>query len=178
MSNYQGTYFYGDYCSGFVKTFRISGGVATNPQDVTGQVDPGHVLAGGLSSFGVDAQGEIYVASLGGTVRKFVPPFTNLEVSAEGAADELRLDKTGDWTWENLLMSTDVPVTMYRVYRGSINGAYSCVFKSSSPKWPSGGDAMNPGTGQGFAYVVRAVDGAGVETSAGTTGTFNAGTCP
>ena len=178
MANYHGTYFYGDYCSGFVKTFRMSGGVPTSPSDVTGQVDPAHNLAGGLSSFGVDAQGEVYVVSLGGVVRKFVPPFPNLEISGEGAADVLRLDKTGDWTWENLLMATDVPVSFYRIYRGSVNGAYSCVFKSTTPKWPAGGDAQNPVSDQLFAYVVRAVDAAGVETMAGTTGTFNAGTCP
>ena len=178
MPSYRGTYFYGDYCAGFVRTFRMSGGVATNPQDVTGQVDPGDTLAGSLSSFGVDAQGELYAVSDNGFVRKIVPPFADLEVSGRGAADALRLAKTGDWTWEDLFLATDVPVASYRVYRGALGGAYSCVFKATSPKWPSGGDATNPAVGQLFAYVVSAVDGAGAETKTGTTGTFNAATCP
>jgi glucose/arabinose dehydrogenase len=178
MPNYRGTYFYGDYCAGFVKTIRMSGGVATNPQTVTSQVDPLGFLTSGLSSFGVDAQGELYAMALGGSVVKFVPPFGSLEVSASGAADALRLSKSGDWTWEDLFLSTEVPVSFYRVYRGAVNGAYSCVFKATSPKWPLGGDPVSPVSGQLFAYIVRAVDGAGVETAAGTSGTFNAGTCP
>jgi glucose/arabinose dehydrogenase len=178
MPNYRGTYFYGDYCAAFVKTFVMSGGVATTPQTVTAQVDPSGWLTSGLSSFGVDAQGEMFAMSLGGTVLKFVPPFGNLEVSGRGAAAALRLNKTGDWTWENLFLATEVPVSLYRVYRGSVNGAYTCVFKATTPKWPSGGDPANPVGGQLFAYIVRAVNGSGVETAAGTTGTFNAGTCP
>jgi hypothetical protein len=41
-----------------------------------------------------------------------------------------------------------------------------------------GGDATNPLSGQLFAYVVSAVNASGVESKRGTTGTFNAGTCP
>jgi hypothetical protein len=178
MPTYRGTYFYGDYCAGFVRTFRMSGGVATNLADVTGQVDPGGTLAGGLAGFGVDARGEMYVIQLGGFVRKIVPPFADLEVSGRGAADTLRLDKTGDWTWEDLFLATDVTVASYRVYRGALGGAYSCVFKATTPRWPLGGDATNPVIGQLFAYVVSAVDGAGAETKTGTAGTFNAATCP
>lgn len=178
MPNYRGTYFYGDYCAGFVRTFRMSGGVATKLENVTGQIDPGGTLVGGLSGFGVDARGEMYVTQLGGVVRKIVPPFTDLEVSGPGAAGAMRLDKTGDWTWEDVFLETDVPVSFYRVYRGSLGGAYTCVFKATTPKWPSGGDATNPVSGQLFCYVVSAVNGVGAESKTGTTGTFNAATCP
>jgi glucose/arabinose dehydrogenase len=178
MPNFRGTYFYGDFCAGFVKTIQMSGGLALNPQDVTGQVDPGGTLQFNFSSFGVDAQGEIYTVGLNGSVRKLVPPFPDLEVSAAGAAALLRLDKTGDWTWEDMFLATDVPVSFYRVYRGSVNGAYSCVFKATTPKWTLGGDATNPASGQLFAYVVSAVNASGVESKRGTTGTFNSGTCP
>jgi glucose/arabinose dehydrogenase len=178
MPNFRGAYFYGDYCSGFVKTIRMSGGLASSPQDFTAQVDPGGTLHFNFSSFGVDAQGEIYTVGLNGSVRKVVPPFPDFEVSAAGAATVLRLDKTGDWTWEDLFLATDVPVSFYRVYRGSVNGAYSCVFKATTPKWTLGGDTASPVGGQLFTYVVSAVNGAGVETMKGTTGTFNAGTCP
>jgi hypothetical protein len=178
MPNYRGTYFYGDYCAGFVKSFRMAGGVATNQLDVTGQVDPGDTLAFALSSFGVDAQGEMYVVSLNGSVLKMVPPFGDLEVSGPGAATSLLLDKSGDWTWENLFLATDVPVSFYRVYRGAVNGAYNCVLKTTTPRWTLGGDPVTPAPGQLFAYVVTAVNGAGVETARGTTGSFNAAACP
>jgi hypothetical protein len=178
MPNYRGTYFYGDYCAGFVKSFRIVGGAATNQQDVTGQVDPGGALPFALSSFGVDGQGELYVVSLNGSVLKVVPPFTDLEVSGGGAATALRLDKSGDWTWENLYLGTDVPVSFYRVYRGSVNGAYTCVMKTAASKWSLGGDPMTPAPGQLVAYVVTAVNASGAETEPGTAGSFNAAGCP
>jgi hypothetical protein len=156
----------------------MSGGVATNAQDVTGQVDPGGALPYALSSFGVDGAGELYAISLNGSVLKIVPPVSELEVSARGAADALRLSKTGDWTWEDVFMTTDVPVAFYRVYRGSVNGAYTCVHKATTPKWTLGGDPVTPSPGQLFTYVVSAVDGAGAETKPGTAGTFNGSACP
>jgi hypothetical protein len=177
MPNYRGTYFYGDYCAQFVKTFRISGGVATDQQDVTAQVNPAGFLSG-LASFGVDGQGELYGVGIAGFVLKFVPPFADLEVSGRGTVDVLRLDKTGTWTWEDLYLATDIPVAAYRVYRGSLGGVYSCIFKTATPKWPSGGDPTGPVAGQLFAYVVTAVDVDGKETKPGTTGTFNPATCP
>lgn len=178
MPNYLGTYFYGDYCAGVVNSFQMSGGVATNPQDVTSQVDPGGVLTNGLTSFGTDAQGEIYVATeQNGSVLKFVPPFAALEVSGPGAGSTFVLAKTGDWSWEDLFVATDQTVSFYRVYRGAVNGAYVCVFKGTSNVW-LGGDPASPSPGQVFAYVVTAVNAAGAETKPGTSGTFNAAPCP
>jgi glucose/arabinose dehydrogenase len=63
MPDLRGTYFYSDICSGFIKTFKgVSGGVAQNPQDRTGDVGTG----GGVSSFGEDARGELYIVDYGG----------------------------------------------------------------------------------------------------------------
>jgi glucose/arabinose dehydrogenase len=68
MPDYHGLYFYGDYCAGFVRSFEMAGGMATNEQDWT-DLDTGE-----LSSFGEDAQGELYIISIGGgTVYKVVP---------------------------------------------------------------------------------------------------------
>jgi glucose/arabinose dehydrogenase len=178
MPNYHGTYFYGDYCRGFVRTLVMSGGTATNLQDVTTQVDPTGSFGGGLSSFGVDAQGELYITSFPGQVKKIVPPFAALEVSGAEAADRLLLDKTGPWTWEDVFRSTDVPVSYYRVYRGTVGGAYSCAFRATSPTWLAGGDPAIPPPDHLYAYVVSAVSGTGVESRIGTSGTFNAATCP
>jgi hypothetical protein len=75
MPDLRGTYFYSDYCSAFLRTFVFSGGVATNPQDRTGDVEP---LAS-VTTLGEDARGEIYVAEQGscsgsnGTLDKLVP---------------------------------------------------------------------------------------------------------
>ena len=178
MDAWQGRYFYGDFCPGFVKTFTMSGGVPSAQADITAQVDPGGLLGGNFGSFGADAQGELYVMSLGGTVLKIVPPFANLEVSAPGAGSRFRLSKTGDWTWENLTDSTDVPVSYYRVYRGPKGGAYTCISKRTIPSWPAGGDTTNPSPGQLLTYVVTAVNGSGQETARGAVGTFNPSTCP
>jgi len=176
MTAWQGRYFYSDFCSSFVKTFTVVGGAATNPLDVSSQVDPGASLYS-LMSFGEDAQGELYIV-WGNAVWKIVPPFADLEVSAPGAASRFVLSKTGDWTWENLWDSTDVPVSYYRVYRGTKGGAYTCISKRTSPSWPAGGDLANPSPGQLVTYVVAAVNGAGQESVRGAVGTFNASTCP
>jgi hypothetical protein len=178
MSNYQGTYFYGDYCEGFVRTIVMAGGVATNPRDVTSQVDPAGTLAGSLTSFGVDAQQELFVLAQSGSAIKIVPPFADLGVSAPGSGTPFLLDKTGSWTWENLYLATEEPVSFYRVYRGALGGAYTCVFKATTPSWPSGGDPAIPSPSQLVTYVVTAVNSAGTETKTGTSGTFNATTCP
>ncbi len=62
-----GTYFYADYCQGWVRSFRWSNGSATDPREWT-------ALSGGqVSSFGEDAQGELYILSAGGRVAKIVP---------------------------------------------------------------------------------------------------------
>ncbi|HUP19711.1 MAG TPA: PQQ-dependent sugar dehydrogenase [Gemmatimonadota bacterium] len=65
----QGAYFYSDFCSGFVRSFRFAGGAATDEQSWP-ELRPSE---GSVSSFGEDAAGEIYLMTSGGTVYKFVP---------------------------------------------------------------------------------------------------------
>jgi len=57
----RGRYFYGDYCSGTVWSLRLVDGQATDVRR-----EP--VEVGGLTSFGEDARGEIYLVGHGGTV--------------------------------------------------------------------------------------------------------------
>jgi glucose/arabinose dehydrogenase len=52
----RGHYFYSDYCSGFLHSFRYSGGVAVDQQDWG-------LAMGNVASFGVDISGELYVMS-------------------------------------------------------------------------------------------------------------------
>ena len=65
----QGTYFYADYCQGWVRSFRLSGSFATQRTDWV-SLRPG----GNVTSFGQDARGELYVLSEAGTVHRIVAP--------------------------------------------------------------------------------------------------------
>ena len=69
MPGYAGTYFYGDFCTGFVSSFRIQGGQAVDQRDWTSQLGRRR----NLSAFGVDADGEVYVLELGGEIYQIVP---------------------------------------------------------------------------------------------------------
>lgn len=72
MPGWQGTYFYGDYCSALVRSFRLQAGAATEPRDWTGMIGRGAGI-GPLSSFGVDFEGEMHVVDHRGAVYKVVP---------------------------------------------------------------------------------------------------------
>jgi glucose/arabinose dehydrogenase len=61
IAGLSGRYFYGDYCSGLVWSFRIENGRAIGRRQEAFTVEE-------LSSFGEDAAGELYLVSLGGTV--------------------------------------------------------------------------------------------------------------
>lgn len=70
MPGLAGTYFYGDFCGGWIKSLRYENSVVGNHQDRTGEL--GTVPF--LSSFGYDGFGELYVTSLeGGVVSKIIP---------------------------------------------------------------------------------------------------------
>jgi glucose/arabinose dehydrogenase len=64
----QGTFFYADYCAGWVRSFRIEGGVAVEETDWPA-LRPG----GQVTSFGEDAAGELYLVTEQGGVFKIVP---------------------------------------------------------------------------------------------------------
>jgi glucose/arabinose dehydrogenase len=71
----QGTYFFGDYCSARIWSFRYQGGTVTDFTERTTELAPGNGLAiRAISSFGEDAQGELYICDLAdGDVFKIVP---------------------------------------------------------------------------------------------------------
>jgi glucose/arabinose dehydrogenase len=62
----RGVYFYSDYCSGFLRSFRLSGGAAVDQRDWA------FTNIGNVTSFGVDAAGELYVLSANGRVYRVV----------------------------------------------------------------------------------------------------------
>jgi glucose/arabinose dehydrogenase len=63
----RGWYLYGDYCSSRVWAMRWEGGEVLEHREITEEIDPGGLLAG-ISSFGEDAAGEVYVVSYDGVV--------------------------------------------------------------------------------------------------------------
>jgi len=68
-----GTYFYSDYCTAFLRSFRwTKSSGATDHWDWTNALNPKQKLAQ-VASFGEDEDGEIYVIGLAGTIWKLVP---------------------------------------------------------------------------------------------------------
>jgi glucose/arabinose dehydrogenase len=64
----QGNYFYSDFCRGWVRSFRMEGGMAV------GEIDwPALRPEGRVTSFGEDAAGELYLVTEQGGVFKIVP---------------------------------------------------------------------------------------------------------
>jgi glucose/arabinose dehydrogenase len=61
-----GHYFYSDFCRGFLRSFQVANGIATQQRD-WGIPSPGSV-----TSFGEDALGELYVLTIAGGVFKIV----------------------------------------------------------------------------------------------------------
>ncbi|HEX6132532.1 MAG TPA: PQQ-dependent sugar dehydrogenase, partial [Longimicrobiales bacterium] len=67
LGGLQGHYFYSDYCGGWLRSLRLAGGAATDHREwAVGDI--GQVL-----SFGVDADGELYVLSGNGSVYRLDP---------------------------------------------------------------------------------------------------------
>jgi glucose/arabinose dehydrogenase len=63
-----GTYFYGDFCEGFVRSFRFNGQVQEHaqwPSLATGGIT--------ITSFGEDGLGELYITTIGGGLFRIVP---------------------------------------------------------------------------------------------------------
>jgi glucose/arabinose dehydrogenase len=65
----RGTYFYSDFCAGFVKSFRHVNAAATDMTVWPSLAPPG----GQVTSFGEDANGELYLVTQGGNLWKIVP---------------------------------------------------------------------------------------------------------
>ena len=63
----QGTYFYADFCGGFVRSFRFNNGSALE------QTEWPLLASSSITSFGQDGLGELYILTNGGTVSRIVP---------------------------------------------------------------------------------------------------------
>jgi hypothetical protein len=89
----RGTYVFGDYlgpgspCTAKVFTLNYDGTSASNPQDITAQlfptIDIPAVNLANPSSFGEDANGELYITDIGnGSVYKIVPTTPNVQIDS------------------------------------------------------------------------------------------------
>jgi len=67
MPELTGHYFFSDWCSGFIRSFRLENGVAG---EVT---DWGITDAGQITSYGLDADGELLITTWGGGLLRIVP---------------------------------------------------------------------------------------------------------
>jgi glucose/arabinose dehydrogenase len=63
----QGTYFYADFCAGFVRSFRFSNGSAID------RTEWPLLAAPSITSFGQDGLGELYIITQGGNVFRIIP---------------------------------------------------------------------------------------------------------
>jgi glucose/arabinose dehydrogenase len=75
MPEWDGTYFFADYQTGRIFSFRYAGGVVTELLERTAQLDPpGSQSITSVASFGEDAYGELYMCDYnGGEIFKIVP---------------------------------------------------------------------------------------------------------
>ena len=68
----QGRYFFGDFAGEQMYTFEYGSGAISNLQEITSSIDPNSDIAG-LTSFGEDGYGELFVVSRDGKIFKIVP---------------------------------------------------------------------------------------------------------
>ena len=62
----RGVYFYADYCTGLIGTLRMENGALAGARDITASINPDGVQD--FTSFGVDADGELYLATRSGSL--------------------------------------------------------------------------------------------------------------
>lgn len=93
VTGLEGTYFFGDFCSGQVWSFRYDGSTLSDFQDRTAELG---LSSAAISSFGQDNQGELYIVDMGGYVIKIVPDGPT--GCAEACCQGIRGNTDGDGT--------------------------------------------------------------------------------
>ena len=73
MPGYAGHYFYADYGSGLIRSFRLEAGRPVDARDWTAALSGAARVIRNPSSFGVDADGEIYIVDYDGEVYRIDP---------------------------------------------------------------------------------------------------------
>jgi hypothetical protein len=65
-----GLYFYADYCTALIRSFRYEGGRAADSRSWKAELDPKGKLSK-LTAFGEDEAGELYLLSQDGPIYRF-----------------------------------------------------------------------------------------------------------
>ena len=73
MPGYAGHYFYADYGTGLIRSFRLEGGRAVDARDWTAALGGAARVIRNPSSFGVDGDGEIYIVDYDGEAYRIDP---------------------------------------------------------------------------------------------------------
>jgi len=92
MPSLAGTYFFADYCQGWVRSFRMAGGKATELREWKG-LKPGNV-----TSFGVDGQGELYLTNGAGAVPSRLAPPSRKGIECRGTESMCTARTTMPWS--------------------------------------------------------------------------------
>lgn len=89
MPDLAGTYFFGDFCTGNIWSFRYQGSEVSEFLSRTAQFTPRGASIGMISSFGEDGFGELYIVDyLDGEIFKIVPDqYVGPDCNANGAPD-------------------------------------------------------------------------------------------
>jgi glucose/arabinose dehydrogenase len=170
-----GRYLFGDYCSGKVwsLTYDVAGDSVLQVTDLTSQLNPTGRI-NGLSSFGEDGFGEVFLVSRAsadtGAVYRIVTDPTGVE-GRESLPSTLRLgrpepnpfaERTRFALAHDPSAAADVTVRVYDAAGRAIRTLASGVRSSGEIEWDGrsdGGDFIASGT-----YFIRLIDGAKSET--------------
>lgn len=99
MPEMHGIYFFADYCSARIWSFRFEGDALMEFTDRTTELAPGGGLVlNQITSFGEDAYGEIYICDQGGQVYKIVSADPLPDCDEDGVPDACETDSDGDGT--------------------------------------------------------------------------------
>ncbi|MEM7233745.1 MAG: PQQ-dependent sugar dehydrogenase, partial [Planctomycetota bacterium] len=100
MPEFQGVYFFADYCNDWIASMRVVDGGVTERQDRTAELSAGIAprRINSVSSFGTDANGEIYVTTLDSAVYRIIPTST---VNFRPVAEAVSEPESGDVTLED-----------------------------------------------------------------------------
>lgn len=143
----KGTYYYADYQTSRIWSFKYNGSVVSAFEERTAELDPaGALQINNPASFGEDAYGEIYIVDLGGELFKIVPlNFIGPDCNANGLRDtcdifsgysaDVNGDETpdecqcpwcqGDMNHDNLTDARDIDAFI-TCYLGGSAGAPGC----------------------------------------------------
>ncbi|KAA3604556.1 MAG: glucose dehydrogenase [Planctomycetota bacterium] len=89
----QGTYFFAEWCSDEIWTFRYQNGSVVDFRERTDELRPSGLNIRGISSFGLDGNGELYICDHdGGEVFRVLPDLMTLTSGALVAGQSVTLD--------------------------------------------------------------------------------------